>query len=255
MKTWKLLSALFIAVLVSMTAVSCGDDDEENGNNEAKVPAQLKGQWTMSTDDFETFKSMMTAIQEQEAAEDDEDFESKVMLKLVTGADDLLLEFTDNNYYAIMHFDNDYLTHEMQLFTDAEYRSIDFKELENYLQWRYPYYDTVSTSGPTAFGNTYYIGQDKDSSIKLDLMYTDAPFFEKHNINKGIRMATINQITAMKIEAINTGGRKKDWWVIHELLTIYNLDEMLSLHKRWEQWTHNREQLLDKLIIFNNSVA
>lgn len=121
MKTWKLLSALFIAVLVSMTAVSCGDDDEENGNNEAKVPAQLKGQWTMSTDDFETFKSMMTAIQEQEAAEDDEDFESKVMLKLVTGADDLLLEFTDNNYYAIMHFDNDYLTHEMQLFTDAEY--------------------------------------------------------------------------------------------------------------------------------------
>lgn len=142
---------------------------------------------------------------------------------------------------------------DIDLFTDAEYGSIDFKELENYLQWRYPYYDTVSTSGPTAFGNTYYIGQDKDSSIKLDLMYTDAPFFEKHNINKGIRMATINQITAMKIEAINTGGRKKDWWDIHELLTIYTLDEMLSLHKRWEQWTHNREQLLDKLIIFNNA--
>lgn len=142
---------------------------------------------------------------------------------------------------------------DIDLFTDAEYGSIDFKELENYLQWRYPYYDTLSTSGPTAFGNTYYIGQDKDSSIKLDLMYTDAPFFEKHNINKGIRMATINQITAMKIEAINTGGRKKDWWDIHELLTIYTLDQMLSLHKRWEQWTHNREQLLDKLIIFNNA--
>ena len=121
MKTLKLLSALFIAVLVSMTAVSCGDDEEENGNNEAKVPAQLKGQWTMSTDDFETFKSMMTAIQEQEAAEDDDDNEARMMLKFLAEVDDLRLEFTDDNYYAIMHINNDFLTMVMGFDTDAEY--------------------------------------------------------------------------------------------------------------------------------------
>jgi hypothetical protein len=66
-------------------------------------------------------------------------------------------------------------------------------------------------------------------------------------------MASINQIAAMKIEAINTGGRKKDWWDIHELLSKNSLEEILELHKKWEPWTHNKEQLLQKLIIFDEA--
>ena len=55
------------------------------------------------------------------------------------------------------------------------------------------------------------------------------------------------------MEAINTGGRKKDWWDIHELLKTFSLIQLLLLHEKWEEWTHNDEELLTKLIQFEEA--
>ena len=67
----------------------------------------------------------------------------------------------------------------------------------------------------------------------------------------GIRFASPEQVVAMKMQAIATGGRKKDWWDIHMLLEYFSLEEMLDLHKRWQPWTHDRQQLLEALTDFS----
>ena len=145
------------------------------------------------------------------------------------------------------------ISDDIDLFTDAEYGSIHFDELEQFMQKAFPYYDKPDRSGITGLGSSYYVGLNEENCVKLDLMYADAPFFEVCEIHDRIRMATQKQIAAMKMEAVNTGGRKKDWWDIHELLKYYSLDEMLRLHERWEEWTHDRNSLLDKLIQFDEA--
>lgn len=145
------------------------------------------------------------------------------------------------------------ISDDIDLFTDAEYGSIPFDKLEEYLQKNFPYYDKPDRSGIAGLGNSYYVGLSEDDCVKLDIMYADAPFFEAWEIHDRIRMATQKQIAAMKMEAVNTGGRKKDWWDIHELLSYYSLDEMLHLHSRWEEWTHDRDSLLNKLIAFDEA--
>ena len=115
MKTLKLLSALFIAVLVSMTAVSCGDDDEEG--NEIEVPAELKGQWKMNEDDFVRFKSIMLAVQEEEGGGDFGD----VLNELTDAMDEVIFDFNKKNLYLIMHFDDAWLADIMNLDTKSAY--------------------------------------------------------------------------------------------------------------------------------------
>ena len=145
------------------------------------------------------------------------------------------------------------ISQDIDLFTDAEYGSLDFNALEDYLKNRFPYYERTDISDIVGFGRTYYVGFSEDDCIKLDLMYADEPFFEQYENRHGIRMATMDQIAAMKMEAINHGGRKKDWWDIHELLNHYSLNELLALHKRWEPWVHKRNKLLDALADFDEA--
>lgn len=102
------------------------------------------------------------------------------------------------------------------------------------------------------FGRGYYIGNSADECVKLDLMYTDK-FLKDAEINNGIRMASVDDIVAMKINAISGGGRKKDFWDIHKLLESYDLKQMLELHKRRHEWEHEDEQVLNSLINFEEA--
>jgi len=145
------------------------------------------------------------------------------------------------------------MSDDIDLFTDVDYGSLDYEKLEHYLTGRFPYYDKPDKSGIVGFGQSYYIGVDSKECIKLDLMYADAKFFEESEILDGIRMASKNQIAAMKIEAISNGGRKKDWWDIHELLEQESLESLLNYHQTWEPWTHNREDILRRLIDFDDA--
>ncbi len=45
------------------------------------------------------------------------------------------------------------------------------------------------------------------------------------------RLATIEEIIAMKIDIVQRGARKKDFWDLHELLHKYSLSQMIELHK------------------------
>jgi len=94
---------------------------------------------------------------------------------------------------------------DIDLFTDAHYGSIDFEAIDSFLRVTYPYVDTSNYS-VVGMGKPYYIGEDKNNCIKLDLFYTD-DFIQDIQWIEGIRLATLEEIIAMKMDVISRGGR------------------------------------------------
>ncbi len=109
---------------------------------------------------------------------------------------------------------------DIDLFTDAHYDSLDFRIFERFLKASFPYYDNGGPTSIVGFGRGYYIGYSTDDCIKLDLMYTD-PFIKEADKIDGIKMASMNDIVAMKLNAISRGGRKKDFFGISTDFLIY----------------------------------
>jgi predicted nucleotidyltransferase component of viral defense system len=126
---------------------------------------------------------------------------------------------------------------DIDLFTDTPYGSIDFDIIDSYFRQHYPYVSDP-TVGPVAFGRSYFVGEDFQQAVKVDIYYTD-PFIRKPILEGNLRMASLEEIIAMKINVISRGGRKKDFWDIHELLDHYSVDEMLTLHA--ERYPHDHD--------------
>ena len=144
------------------------------------------------------------------------------------------------------------MSDDIDLFTDAQYGSLNFNIYETYLRTKFPYFEKVDKTSIVGFGRGYYIGNSKDDCIKLDLMYTDE-FIRDEEVKDGIRMASVDDIVAMKMNAISGGGRKKDFWDIHKLLESYSLKEIIALHKERHYWEHEEESVLNALINFENA--
>jgi predicted nucleotidyltransferase component of viral defense system len=104
---------------------------------------------------------------------------------------------------------------DIDLFTDAEYSSIDFSSIDSFLKENYPYVDSNKTN-IIGMGKSFYIGENKNNCIKLDVYYTDK-FIHPINLIDNIRLASIEEIIAMKIDVVSRIGRKKDFWDIHDL--------------------------------------
>lgn len=80
-------------------------------------------------------------------------------------------------------------------------------------------------------------------SFDVDLFYTD-PFIRPSIITDGIRLASTEDITAMKMELIARGGRKKDFWDIHELMEKFTLKEMLAWYQARYPYTYESREIL-----------
>lgn len=139
---------------------------------------------------------------------------------------------------------------DIDLFTEAEYGTIDFNVIENYLIKQFSYVDFNNL--PVGMGKSYFIGNDSQNAIKLDLYYTE-PFIDDVVEVDAIRMATIEEIIAMKIDVIQRTGRKKDYWDLHELKDQYNKDEMLGFHKKRYPYAHDKELILNNFINFEEA--
>lgn len=140
------------------------------------------------------------------------------------------------------------LSVDIDLFSDAPYGSIDFKAIDEFIEKTFPYHHHFSNLDP-AMGKSYSLGTDKDNVVKLDVFYTDT-FIQPPLIVDEIRMATTEEIIAMKIDVVQRIGRKKDFWDLHELLQKYNLSTMLSLHQQRYPYTHDEELILNNLSNF-----
>lgn len=137
---------------------------------------------------------------------------------------------------------------DIDLFTDAEYGSIDFEALEVILKKTFPYVDSHNIGG-VVNGRSYFVGNNEDELVKLDLYYTDAFVFPLL-VEDGVRFASLEEIAAMKFEVIANEGRKKDFWDVHELLERFTLDQMMTFYSQRYPYGATREELIDKLIDF-----
>ncbi len=99
------------------------------------------------------------------------------------------------------------------------------------------------------WGKSYFIGTDKENTVKLDFYYTDT-FIQPAKTEDQIRFATIEEIIAMKIDVVHRVGRKKDFWDLHEVLPSYNIDKMLKLHLQRYPYSHDKELILKNFTNF-----
>ena len=140
---------------------------------------------------------------------------------------------------------------DIDLFTDAQYGSINFNVLEQFLRKNFHYLDYFSLENP-ALGMSFTVGDNKDDTIKLDIYYTDT-FINPVYIYDTIRMATIEEIIAMKIDVVQRGGRKKDFWELHELMKIHTIKHMLQLHKQRYEYGHDQNLIVRQLTNFTTA--
>jgi hypothetical protein len=84
------------------------------------------------------------------------------------------------------------------------------------------------------------------------LFYTD-PFIDQEVIVDNIRMATVEEIIAMKLDVVARMGRKKDFWDIHELKYDYSIAEMFALHEKRYPYTHDRALLINNFTDFSKA--
>ena len=138
---------------------------------------------------------------------------------------------------------------DIDLFTDAEYGSIDFDGIEAFLEATFTYVD--KEFGTIAgMGKSYLVGTSDENNVKLDLYYTTDPFVDPPLTRESIRMATLEEIIAMKVDVIQRTGRKKDFWDLHELLPRYSISDMIALHKKKYEYSHNDTLIRDNFINF-----
>jgi len=98
---------------------------------------------------------------------------------------------------------------DFDLFTDAPHGSIDFDVIDTYFRQHYPYIrDPIA--GPVVFGRSYFIDEDPQQAVKMDIYYTD-PFIRQPILEGDIRIATTEEIAAMKIDVVGRRGRKKHY--------------------------------------------
>lgn len=127
---------------------------------------------------------------------------------------------------------------DIDLFTDAPYGSIDFGTIELFLKNNFGYVQG-NFGGNAAMGKSYLVGSDEESVIKLDIYYSTDPFIHPENKHEGIRLATVEEIIAMKVDVVQRGGRKKDFWDLHEALNQFSIKDMIAFHKQRFEWTHD----------------
>ncbi len=131
---------------------------------------------------------------------------------------------------------------DIDMFTDAKYGSVDFNIVDRVLRETFPYVSDPR-DGVIAIGTSYFIGDTIDDSVKLDLYYTDT--FIQPELKIGpYRLATIEEIIAMKIDIVQRTARKKDFWDLHELITDYNPAQMIAFHEM--RYPYNHDELLIK---------
>jgi hypothetical protein len=136
---------------------------------------------------------------------------------------------------------------DLDLFSDAPYGTLAFSHLDRFVESYHPESDVRAYSDP-GMGKTYWVGPTQ-SAIKVDVYYTD-PFLDPPLIAEGIRMASLREIAAMKMDVVLRGGRKKDFWDLHALRDRFRLEELLEAHSLRYPYHHDRPKILHKLTSF-----
>ncbi|MFD1255607.1 nucleotidyl transferase AbiEii/AbiGii toxin family protein [Mucilaginibacter terrae] len=69
------------------------------------------------------------------------------------------------------------------------------------------------------------------NNVKVDFVTTFEKFTYNSDVQEDIRFASVEDIIALKLNAIAGRGAKKDFWDIYELLNHYDFNKMLSFYE------------------------
>jgi hypothetical protein len=130
---------------------------------------------------------------------------------------------------------------DIDMFCDGPYGEIPFDHILEVLRLKFPYIEETSpiVNAPGRVNNQglyLFIGKDEETSIKTDILYWDAPFLFPAIEEEGIRLATIEDIAAMKLDTISRGGRKKDFWDLSDILETHSMSELLAIYEKKYPW-------------------
>lgn len=137
---------------------------------------------------------------------------------------------------------------DIDLFTDSEYGSINFLDILETLKNTFDFVDALKWSNDS-MGNSCMIGNHASDVVKLDLYYTD-PFAYPILTHEGIRLASLKEISTMKLDVIGRGGRKKDFWDVHKLLEKFSIEDMIEFYLSKYPYNHSDMELRAHLINF-----
>jgi predicted nucleotidyltransferase component of viral defense system len=119
------------------------------------------------------------------------------------------------------------ISNDLDLFTDDE--SVDLQKIDILLRETFNYVDQGTTDS-FQIGLMRFIGNSPEQSIKLDLFFTDK-FIRAPIVQEGIKLASVEDIAAMKLELITRGGRKKDFWDLMEIIDHYNFPMLIDIFR------------------------
>lgn len=122
------------------------------------------------------------------------------------------------------------LSVDIDLFSDADYGTLNFDGLSKKIESSY---GTIQDNQLKiiGMGKSIFINPESKDAVKLDIYYTDQFVFPMIEID-GIRMAAPEEIIAMKLDIFLRGGRRKDFWDIHEMFDYFTLKQMISYHEK-----------------------
>ena len=135
---------------------------------------------------------------------------------------------------------------DIDLFTAIDYGSMNLEDIKSALYDTFPYIDRLDKLSGRNLGYSVYIGNTKAESIKLDMFYTE-DFIAQFVKQDGLRLASVQDIAAMKMQTIVNNKRKKDFWDIHELLEHFTLEELIQFGLRRNPYTLTETAILDTL--------
>ena len=128
---------------------------------------------------------------------------------------------------------------DLDLFTSQPF---DAEELTDYLRTNYGFeLDFISTN--TVKGEI--------NGVQVDCIAHQYPWITKSNVIEKIRLASLNEIAAMKLNAIaGNGTRMKDFIDVAYLSTKISLNQMLNSYT--EKYKSNSVMPLKALVFFND---
>ncbi|MFN4974125.1 MAG: nucleotidyl transferase AbiEii/AbiGii toxin family protein [Bacteroidota bacterium] len=85
---------------------------------------------------------------------------------------------------------------------------------------------SVHTNNPK-FGIFCFI-----DNVKVDIVEHGHPLIAATKAVEGVRMFSVEDIIAMKVQAIFGRAKKKDFWDIAELLEHYTIEDFVSFHQK-----------------------
>jgi len=141
---------------------------------------------------------------------------------------------------------------DIDMFTDAEYGTIDFSEILKILKTEFEFIEGHNNWNNKTMGNSCYIGVSELKTIKLDLFYTE-PFIYPIISYDDIRLSSLEEIVAMKLDVIGRGGRKKDFWDTYELLNHFDLPDMLAIYSKRYPYNFSHDELIKQLTNFEKA--